>query len=123
VNMGMVQDVMDIIANSYGSSPSAMDRSIAAKIINYFYERGWMNSEEIAYLVHSAGGEIRITESVLAGPAPTLQRHRDPVTGDLILRTTNTDDLVRNAKVNPDAESRTVDSGPIVITTVKDDES
>jgi hypothetical protein len=122
VNMGMVQDLMDIIANSYGSSPSAMDRSVSAKIIDYFYQKGWMNSEEIAYLVEAAGGEIKITESMLASPAPLLYTQTDSA-GTTTFRTRSKEQLVKEAKVNPDAESRTVDSGPIVITTVKDDES
>lgn len=115
MNMGQVQDVMDIIANGYGSSPSAMDRGIAARVINYFYERGWMNAEEIAYLVEAAGGEIRISPELVTGDTPQLTRQLDEVTGDWIFRTGNAKPDTSKAKVNPDAERRIVDSGEIVL--------
>ena len=110
--MGTVVDVMDIIASGYGSSPSAIDRGIAAKVIDYFYRKGWMNGEEIALLVEAAGGEVRIPENLITGPTPQLTRTHDPVTNEFIFRTGSKPD-VNKAKVNPDAESRIVDSGEI----------
>lgn len=112
MNMGMVVDVMDIIASGYSSSPSALERGIAAKVIDYFYRKGWMNAEEIAYLVEAAGGEIRIPENMITGPAPQLTRTLDPVTNEYVFRTGSKPDTT-NAKVNPNAESRIVDSGEI----------
>ena len=111
--MGMVREVMDIIANGYGSVPTGLDRAIASRVVNYFYERGWMNAQDIAYLVKAAGGEIRVTEEMLMGEAPLLVWYDDPHTHERVFKIREKEDLVKNAKVNPDAESRTVDSGPI----------
>jgi hypothetical protein len=70
MNMGIVQEVMDIIANGYGSMPSGLDRAIASRVVEHFYRKGWRSPDEIA-------------------------------------------ELTKNARVNPDAEVRVVDSGAI----------
>jgi hypothetical protein len=111
--MGMVRDVMDIIANAYGSVPSGIDRSIASRVIQYFYDKGWMNSQEIAILVKAAGGQIRVSEQLMA-ESPLLFTYRDNATGDMVFQvrergtppSDETDEWIKNAKVNPDAESR-----------------
>jgi hypothetical protein len=123
MNMGIVQDLMDIIANGYGGSPTGIDRAIATRIVSYFMDRGYASTEEVAYMVKAVGGEIKLSDKLLTEKAPTLQWQRDPVTGDLVLRTIDTDNLVQNAKVNPDAESRIVDSGPVVISTLKEEKN
>jgi len=115
MNMGIVRDVMDIIASGYSSTPTGLDRAIASEVINYFYRKGWMNSEDIAWLVEAAGGEIRVTEEMVLGESPLLVVWQDPVTKDRVFRTRKKQDLVDNAKVNPDAEVRVIDSGPINI--------
>jgi|KBSSwiStaDraftv2_1062776.scaffolds.fasta_scaffold17064_16 hypothetical protein len=70
MNQGIVNEVMDIIANGYGSMPTGIDRAVALNVVNYFYRKGWRGPEDIA-------------------------------------------ELIKNAKVNPDAEVRVVNSGPI----------
>ena len=112
MNMGMVRDVMDIIANGYGSIPTGLDRAIASRVINYFYEKGWMNSQDIAFLVKAAGGEIRVSEKDLAGDE-FLYWYDDPATGERVFQSRSKEDMVTKAKVNPNAEVRVVDSGPI----------
>jgi hypothetical protein len=120
MNMGMVRDVMEILQQGYGDNTSTpLDRVVATKVIGYFYDKGWMSSEEIAFLVESAGGEIRVTEKTLAGEAPLLYRQEDPMNGDFIFRTRSKEDLVANAKVNPQAEARVVDPGKIEIKLVE----
>lgn len=118
--MGMVRDVMAILQEGYGDNSSTpLDRVVATKVIDYFYKKGWMNAEEIAFLVESAGGEIRVTEKTLTGDAPMLYRQEDPMNGDFIFRTRSKEDLVKEAKVNPDAEARVVDPGKIEIKLVE----
>ena len=115
MNLGTVREVMDIIANGYGSVPSGLDRAIASRVVAYFEDKGWVSPEDIAYLVQAAGGEIRVTESALLTEAPLLQWQRDPESNDMVVRSIDKDKLIRNAKVNPEAEARVVDSGPIAI--------
>lgn len=108
MNMGQVQDVMDIIANGYGSTPTGIDRSIASRVVAYFYDKGWMSPTDVAYLVEAAGGDIRVSEELAAKPSPILTRYEDPMTHEWVFRTRDKskEDLVKNAKVNPDAEKR-----------------
>lgn len=112
MNQGMVREVMDIIANGYGSIPTGLDRSIAAAVIDYFYRKGWMNREDIAWLVRAAGGEIRVNLDELVGDSPTLYWYDDAATGERVFKIrerveiVDADKLTENAKVNPDAESR-----------------
>jgi hypothetical protein len=115
VNMGTVRDLMDIIASGYASSPGAIERAIATKVVAYFQERGWLSATDVAYLVEAAGGEIRVPESLTLDPAPLLQWTNDPANGEMIIRSIDKARLVKNATVNPEAESRNVDSGPITI--------
>lgn len=115
MNMGMVRDVMDIIANGYGSIPTGLDRAIASRVVNYFYEKGWMNAQDIAFLVKAAGGEIRVAEKDLSGDE-FLYWYDDPETGERVFQSRSKEDMVTKAKVNPDAEVRVVDSGPINVT-------
>lgn len=119
--MGIVREVMDIIAHGYGSAPTGLDRTIASQVIDYFYRKGWMNSEDIAWLVKAAGGEIRVKVDDVVGQSPLLIVYDDPMTNEKVFRIReridivdiDTDELIKNAKVNPDAEVRTVDSGLI----------
>src|SRR4051812_2709632 len=112
MNQAIVRDVMDLIAQGYGSTPTGLDRAIASNVVNYFYEKGWMSAEEIAILVKAAGGEIKVTENLLTGEAPNLytQRNQDPF--ELIFRSrekveiVDAEELTKNAKVNPEAEKR-----------------
>ena len=113
MNQGTVREVMDIIANGYGSVPSGLDRAVASRVVDYFYRKGWMNTEEIAWLVEAAGGEIRVNPDKMSGNSPLLYWYDDQVTGERVFKIRDKEDLVTNAKVNPDAEVRTVDSGPI----------
>lgn len=119
MNLGTERDLMYIIAEGTGSMPGPMERAIAAKILSYFQERGWASTEEVAYIVKAAGGKVVISEKLLRESAPLLQWTRDPVTDDLIIRVRqeisieDAEELIKNAKVNPNAESRTVDSGPV----------
>jgi hypothetical protein len=118
MNMGMVREVMDIIANGYGSIPTGLDRAIASRVVDYFYRKGWMNSQDIAYLVKAAGGEVRVSEEILSEDI-LLYWYDDPATGERVFQSRSKSDMVDNAKVNPDAESRVVDSGPIELTIVE----
>jgi len=120
MNMGMVREVMDIIANGYGSVPTGLDRAIASRVVNYFYEKGWMNSQDIAYLVKAAGGEIRVSEEDMVDDV-FLYWYDNPATGERVFQSRSKKDMVDNAKVNPDAEVRVVDSGPIEATQVKEE--
>jgi hypothetical protein len=119
MNMGMVREVMDIIANGYGSAPSGLDQAIASRVVDYFYRKGWMNSEDIAWLVKAAGGEIRVPISMIVGDSPYLVVWDDPATDERVFKIrervdiVDAEEMVKNAKVNPDAESRNVSSGPI----------
>lgn len=112
MNMGMVREVMDIIAQGYGSVPTGLDRAIASRVIDYFYRKGWMNSEDIAVLVKAAGGEIRVNLDDVIDDNWLLSWQDDPVTNERVFRVRqrnepeNAEDLVANAKVNPDAEKR-----------------
>ena len=116
--MGIVRDVMDIIANGYGSIPTGLDRAIASRVIDYFYRKGWMNSQDIAYLVKAAGGEVRVGEDILSEDI-LLFWYDDPATGERVFQSRSKTDMVNNAKVNPDAETRVVDSGPIELNIVE----
>lgn len=115
MNMGIIQELMDIIANGYGSAPGAMDRAIAGRLLQHLEARGWINPNEVAIMVKAAGGEIRVPEQLLVEDAPLLHWMTDPMTGDMVLKSVDKDTLVKEAKVNPEAESRTVDSGPITV--------
>jgi hypothetical protein len=122
MNQGVVREVMDIIANGYGSVPTGLDRSIATRVVEYFNRIGWMSPTDVAILVEAAGGEIRVPENILTGTQPMLYSQLDPSTNEYVFRTrervefVDVDELTENAKVNPDAEMRVVDSGPIDIT-------
>lgn len=123
MNMGIVREVMDIIANGYGSVPSGMDQAIASRVVDFFYRKGWMSSEDVAWLVKAAGGEIRVKIDEVVGQSPLLYTYDNSMTGERVFKIRerieiiDKDELVQNAKVHPDAESRTVDSGPITIKT------
>lgn len=113
MNMGILQEVADIVSQGYGGTVGAMDRAIASKVLQHLSNRGWINSEDLARLVAAAGGEIQVPQSLLVKDAPLLQ-WTDEV-GGMVLRTIDKDELVKEAKVNPNAETRNVDSGPINI--------
>lgn len=117
MNMNSIRDVMDIIASGYGSTPTGLDRAIASRVIEYFQNNGWVGPSDLAYLVQAAGGELVVKQELFTVDAPLLQWAQDPITHDIIVRTIDKDKLVKEAKVNPDAESRIVDSGPINIAT------
>jgi hypothetical protein len=110
MSLGTVRDVMDIIQRGYGdSSMTPLDRTVATNIINYLQSAGWMGPEEVAHIVQAAGGEVRISEKQLDEGPKALSIFRDQVSFELVLRSIDTS----KAKVNPDAESRTVQSGPV----------
>src|ERR1043166_7716180 len=116
MNQGIVREVMDIIVTGYGSVPAGLDRAIASQVVDYFYRKGWMNTEDIAWLVKAAGGEIRVKFDELVGESPLLVIWDDQATGERIfkirervdIQDVDTDQLVANAKVNPNAEKRYV---------------
>lgn len=118
MNLGQVRDVMDIIQRGYGdSSMTSLDRVVAANVIQYFESRGWMGPEEVAHLVQAAGGEVIVTEEQLMEAPKPLYTQQDPINHSIIFRSVNVD--ISEAKVNPDAESRTVNSGPIKVSPVR----
>lgn len=119
MNMGTIREIMDILQESYGmASASPIDRVVATNILQFLYGKGWMDSSEIAILVKAAGGEIRVPENMLTGDTPFLYKQQDPMTGEIIFRSREKGEATSNAKVNPDAEVRTVDSGPINLSAV-----
>jgi hypothetical protein len=118
MNLGTVRDIMEIIHQGHGGPDmSSVDRVVASNIVSYLQKAGWMGAEEIAHIVQAAGGEVRISEKQLDEGPKAIYTQRDPITHDIVLRSVSVVDT-KNAKVNPDAESRTVHSGSIKVSPV-----
>jgi hypothetical protein len=121
MNMGTISDIMEILNIGYGSQTTGpLDRAVAIRIISYFEDRRWMSPEEVAYLVDAAGGEIIVTREQLEDSNPLLTVQDNFETETITFRVRP--DTSRNPKrtVNPEAESRNVDSGPIDLNITSD---
>lgn len=124
MNMGTIRNIMQILDNAYGSNQMAsVDRAAAIAVISYFEDKGYLGPEELAFMVEAAGGEVRISETMLSGTSKPLLRYYDEMNMEYVFKTVDKISEpvpdVSKAKVNPDAESRTVDSGPIKVKPVR----
>ncbi len=115
-----IREITDIIQKGYGdNSTTPLDRAVANQIVNYLYKNGWMDLAAVAKLVDAAGGEVRVSVDKLMNDSPLLYRYDDQMTGDIVFKTRSKDETVKGAKVNPDSETRVVDSGKIEIRHVR----
>ena len=116
---GAVRDIEDILGNVYGPGNDAADRLAAMQINNRLLQRGWVSPEDLAYIVDAAGGEIVVTREALEDSSPKLfiqsSFERDATVFSIREGTSHNKPDTSKAKVNPNAESRNVDSGTIDI--------
>jgi len=113
MNQATIREVMEILQKGYGdNSTTPLDRVVATNVVRYFFEKGWIDSHGIAILAESAGGEIRVPESLVEDDDLFLYRYTNPMTGEIVFKSRKKSEV--NGKVNPDAETpRVVHSGPI----------
>lgn len=87
MNMGVVQDIMDILQQGYDmSSASPLDRVVATRILDYLGRTGWMNHSEVAHLVLAAGGEIQVSYKQLEAENPLLTQWQDPENDKVVFK-------------------------------------
>jgi hypothetical protein len=120
VSHAAIRQITEIIQNGYGdNSTTPLDRAVANQIVEMLYSTGWMDIAAVGVLVESAGGEIRVSVDKLMSDPPLIYRYDSQVTGEIVFKTRSKEEAVKEAKVNPNAERRIVDSGPIAITVEK----
>lgn len=109
----MVQGIMEILNEAYGDKGmSPLDRVAANKIVQYFQSEGWVTSKEVAIIINAAGGSVFVSmESIEDSGTLILKSFRDFEHDGIQFKVIDTS----KAKVNPDAESRNVKSGPIKV--------
>lgn len=123
---GTERRIVEILNRAYGdNATSALDRIAAGEILSELVNLGWVSSEEIAYLVDAAGGEIRIPEDLLTSPSPRLLQYRSEMTNEIVFQTKDDNERLKNPSPadREFGESRTVHSGPIKVSTIRSDDS
>jgi hypothetical protein len=100
---GAARQIAEILNRVY-SNQEALDRVAAGEIITYIIQTGWLNPEEVSFLVDAAGGEVIIEMDKVNGEVPPLT----------IQRRENDDALIFRTKV------ATVESGPIKVEVADD---
>lgn len=88
MNQGTVRDIMEIIQQGYGDNTmTSLDRAVATQIFEYLKRNGWLDSEEVSYLVEAAGGEIIVYRDRLEENPPMLLVQQDDMNDVVVLRT------------------------------------
>lgn len=113
---GLERQISEILNESYGANATGpLDRMTSNKIIALILNLGWASSEEIAYLVDAAGGEIRVPEKALHLDPPPLLRYRNDANDELVFQTKPVELRNPSPAERESGESRTVHSGPIKV--------
>lgn len=108
----MIQGLIRILNEAYGdNSMTPLDRVAANKIVQYFQSEGWFSPDQVALIVEAAGGSVFVSVDAIEDSDLTLKVINDFERDGFQFNTINP----AKAKVNPDAESRNVKSGPIKV--------
>lgn len=103
---GTIKGITEVLQQGYGDNTSGpLDRAVANQILSYFINNGWAGPDQIAYMVKSAGGEIRVKGDSLLSDPPILSKQHDFMTDEYVFRTIEKPDT-STARVNPNAEQR-----------------